>query len=303
MNFRQLDCFMLVAEQRSFSKAADRLFLSQSAVSQQIITLENELGFQLFIRDKRQVNLTRAGEFLYQRFNSMKQAFAETLDKARVIAESAPVTLSIGYDGLMSEGWFGSAVQHFHDKYPDAILKLRKEPVFYLTDLLNNGSLDLIITHELEIADHPGIKFQPLLAAGPCVYVPANHPLALKASIQMEDLKNEVILADSYSDSTLALTRTAQHFYKLGVDYSNAQPVNDGDVISSMVEAGLGIFLASHLCDGFMETRNIVAVDLDINAGNAILGIAWKQEIRKVDDFIACARDVLKDDPGYISAV
>jgi LysR family transcriptional regulator, transcription activator of glutamate synthase operon len=302
MNFRKLDCFMEVAEQLSFSKAAESLFLSQSAVSQLIISLENELGFQLFIRDKRQVTLTPAGEFLYQRFNSMKPTFVETLEKAHNIAESTPVTLSIGYDGLMSEAWFCFAVQRFHDKYPDAILKMRKEPVFYLTDPLLNGSLDLIITHELEVADHPSVKFQPLLAAGPCAFVPTNHPLSLNECIHLENLKDEVLLADSYSDSTLALTKTGQHFQKVGVDYRNAHPVNDGEVIFSMVEAGLGIFLASHLCDGFMKSHNIVAIDLDLGCGDAILGIAWKQDSRKVEDFIACAREVLRNDPEYISA-
>lgn len=300
MNFRQLDCFMEVAKQLSFSKAAERLFLSQSAVSQQIISLEGELGFQLFIRDKRQVTLTAAGEYLYQRFNSMKPTLVKTLEKAHDIAECTPVALSIGYDGLMSEAWVGSAVQRFHDKYPNALLKMRKEPVFYLTDLLLNGSLDLIITHELEIVDHPSIKFKPLIAAGPCAFVCKNHPLSQKECIHLENLKDEVLLADSYSDSTLALTTTAQQFHKVGVDYSNAQPVNDGEVIFSMVEAGLGIFLASHLCDGFMKSRNVVAVDLDIGLGKAILGIAWKQDSRKVDDFIACACEVLKDDPEYI---
>lgn len=301
MNFRQLDCFMTVAEHLSFSKAAELLFLSQSAVSQIVISLENELGFQLFIRDKRRVTLTSAGEFLFQRFHGMKQAFHETLEKAQAIAETAPITLAIGYDGLMSEGWIGSAVERFHQKLPDATLKMRKEPVFFLTDPLISGSLDLIITHELEIEDHPSIKFQPLLEAGPCVFVSANHPLSQKEIIRPENLKGEMLLADSFSDSSLALTKTAQHFKKIGIDFSNAQPVNDGDVIFSMVEAGLGIFLASHLCDGFMNKRNVVAIDLDVGLGNAKLGIAWKMDSQKVEDFIACARDVLKDDPKYIS--
>lgn len=293
---------MEVADHLSFSKAAEHLFLSQSAVSQQIISLENELGFQVFIRDMRQVRLTAAGEFLYQRFSGMKPSFFETLQKAREIAESTPVNLSIGYDGLMSEAWVIFAIQRFHDKYPDAILKMRKAPVFYLTDPLLNGSLDLIITHELEIADHPSLKFQPLLKAGPCAFVPTDHPLSRKKCIHLEDLKGEVLLADSYSDSILALTKTGQHFLKVGVDYSNAHPVNDGEVIFSMLEAGLGIFLASHLCDGFMKNRKVVAVDLDIGGGDAILGIAWKQDGQKVDAFMACAREVLKDAPEYISA-
>lgn len=300
MNFRQLDCFLVVAEHLSFSKAAERLFLSQSAVSQLVISLENEIGFQLFIRDKRRVTLTAAGEYLYKRFNGMKPAFQETLEKARDIAGSTMMTLSIGYDGLMSEGWFGYAVQRFHDKYPDALLKMRKEPVFYLTDPLLNGLLDLIITHELEIEDHPSIRFQPLLTAGPCAFVSANHPLSQKEFMTVENLKGEPLLADSFSDSTIALTKTGQYFQKLGVDFSNAQPVNDGDVIFSMVEAGLGIFLASHLCDGFMKKRNVVAVNLEMGLGNAVLGIAWKQDSQKVDNFIVCAREVLKDDPKYI---
>jgi DNA-binding transcriptional LysR family regulator len=301
MNFRQLDCFMEVASQLSFSKAAEHLFLSQSAVSQQVISLENEIGFQLFIRDKRQVMLTVAGEFLFQRFSKMRPSFEEALEEARYIAQSTPVALSIGYDGGMTGEWFFSTVRRFHTSYPGSFLKMRRKPAFFLTDLLLNGSLDMIVTYNLEIEDHPNIKYHPLLETYCCAFVPASHPLSLKNCIQPADLKGEVLLADSYSDSNLALTKWGQHFKKLGVDFSKAHPVSDGDVITSLVEAGLGIFLASHVWDGFMKNRNVVAVELDIGDKNWTLGIAWKQDSRKVDDFIALARDVLKNDQNYMS--
>ena len=65
MNHRQLDCFLTVAETLNFSQAAKQLYLSQAAVSQQIQSLEKELGFPLFVRTRHQVELTEAGRYFY----------------------------------------------------------------------------------------------------------------------------------------------------------------------------------------------------------------------------------------------
>ncbi len=62
MNFSQIKCFLAAAEYRSFTRAADRLYLSQPVLSRQIASMEDELGIELFIREKKSIRLTHAGE-------------------------------------------------------------------------------------------------------------------------------------------------------------------------------------------------------------------------------------------------
>ena len=75
MNHRQIDCFIAVAQCHGFSAAARRLYLSQSTVSQQVISLENELGYALFVRKGHQTELTAAGSYLFQRLVELRDGY------------------------------------------------------------------------------------------------------------------------------------------------------------------------------------------------------------------------------------
>jgi DNA-binding transcriptional LysR family regulator len=298
MNIRQLDCFLTVADLLSFSAAAEKLYLSQSAVSQQIISLENDIGCQLFIRDRRSANLTPAGEFLCTRLKEIKPLFQEAIFNARDIAEKGSIGLSIGYDGPMAEAWIGLAIRRFHSRLPGTILKIRKEPVSYLTNLLLNNSLDLIVTHEIEVTGLMDIEFQPLTSASCCLFVSKEHRLASYTRVGLEVLEGETLIVDSLSETDRALSKGSQYLERKGVNYQNAQFVSNGDVIFSMVEAGLGVFIASHLCDEFARRYKVVGIDLDIPVGDAVLGLAWKRQCSQpsecIQGFIKSASEAIR---------
>jgi len=296
VNFRQLDCFLAVADTLSFTEAADRLYLSQPAVSQQIISLEGELGFQLFDRNRRNVSLTEAGAYLHAKVRTMKTECSAVIEQARSIARNGQKSLSIGYDGPMSEHWFAKTVMRFHKDSPDVALTLRKEPVQQLTKLLMNDTLDLIVTHQLEIADQPSVHFHKLAVGECCLFVQKNHRLVNANHLAADDLKGEKLLVDCQPDELHALSKGALHLESAGVDFHGADGVPDGDVIFSMVEAGLGIFIASHLCDRFAANYDVVAVDLDLDVGKAVMGLAWVNDTQAIKRFVNCADVVFRSE-------
>ena len=102
MTFRALEIFLAVADEKSFGKAAQKLFISQPSVTQQIKKLENEFGFTLFHRDKHIVELTEAGEIIQAAARSILSTYHQAImNSMKCIA--AEETLNIGYVGQMNE--------------------------------------------------------------------------------------------------------------------------------------------------------------------------------------------------------
>ena len=101
MTFRALEIFLAVADEKSFGKAAQKLFISQPSVTQQIKKIENELGFALFLRDKHNVELTKAGEIVQEAAHSILDTYHEAILKS-MRCSATHETLSIGYVGQMN---------------------------------------------------------------------------------------------------------------------------------------------------------------------------------------------------------
>ena len=109
MNFRQLKCFSLSAELHSFSLASERLYISQSAVTQQIKTLENEVGCQLFHRSNRGITLTEEGEKLLKAADQILQIWDNAVQQLNT--HCLDESLCIGYLGPPANGYICLAFQ------------------------------------------------------------------------------------------------------------------------------------------------------------------------------------------------
>jgi DNA-binding transcriptional LysR family regulator len=98
MNFSQIKCFLAAADCLSFTKAADRLYLSQPVLSRQIASMEDELGMELFVREKKSVRLTPAGEVLSEGLRQLANDYQALLDRANA--------MHMGYSGNVIWGWW-----------------------------------------------------------------------------------------------------------------------------------------------------------------------------------------------------
>lgn len=293
MNFRQLDCFLAVADCLSFSAAANKLFLSQSAVSQQIASLEQELGFPLFERSKHKVKLTAAGSFLHPRLIEIRSSLDTAFDRASNIAQNAQVKLTLGYDGPLAEPWVGKALS-LAARSKGRSYDLRRASMTELTGLLIDGSIDFVITTNFEMGSIEGISFHPLITRTACVFVPPGHPLSNSSSITLEDLEGETLIAAYEAGAAKILSKTGNYLIEKGISIKSALSFPDGDTAFLAVQSGEGIFVASHLCDEFARQRfGVPPVDLDAGLPDVTMGVAWKNDDPAIDDFIEAARTVL----------
>jgi DNA-binding transcriptional LysR family regulator len=192
MDTRQLAAFCAVVERKSFSQAAERLGVTQPAVSLQIRSLEQRLGRQLLDRSGRRVEPTEAGRLLYasaQRLLALEEHLLEELqgdDEGAVTG-----TLELG----ASTGPGGTVVPlllcEFHELHPDVRVRLTVSDTQTLVDQVANRELELGIVGAAR--RHRGVTFEPFFRDEVVLACPAGHRLAAK-TISLDDLKNEQLI-------------------------------------------------------------------------------------------------------------
>ena len=147
MNSLQIDYFMAVATNLSFTKTSEELFVSQPAISKQISLLEKELGVKLFVRNNKKTELTEAGKLYYNLFRDCKSDFMKTHTEALKLASSNERVVRIGF----LEGWdlyeyLPGIIEEFRMNCPGVRLVVNCCGVKELSTLILTGGLDLCLT-------------------------------------------------------------------------------------------------------------------------------------------------------------
>src|SRR5574340_1373209 len=150
MELRQLECFVAVAEERNFTRAAERLHVAQSGLSATIRGLERELHAPLFRRTTRQVTLTPAGVALLGEARRTLSAARAAVGAVAAVEGLERGTLTLG---IMQSSLFDlpSILSHYREAYPGVELRLRHAPSADQVRLLRDHDLDLIFTTGSEI--------------------------------------------------------------------------------------------------------------------------------------------------------
>ncbi|MGW3148155.1 LysR substrate-binding domain-containing protein [Streptomyces sp. NPDC001177] len=180
MELRQLTYFVAVAEELHFGRAAERLHIVQSAVSQQIQRLERELRAELFDRTPRRVRLTSAGERLLPEARAVLAA----AEKARA-AVAPPPGLRIG-TGTRPGRHLDRALAAFAERLPDVPVELVVLPAEERLGKVAGGQLDAAFVRAAE--PPPGVRVLPLWADPLMAALPTAHPLAARAEIDLIEL-------------------------------------------------------------------------------------------------------------------
>lgn len=289
--FRRLECFLAVARLKSFSAAGKYLFLSQSAVSQQIGALEKYIGFSLFERRGSQTELTAAGAYLYPRLLDLKETYENYLDQASLLADGGVNEFSIGFDGPIAEEWIGKVVERVNRKHAGAVhLNLHRTSLTLLTDYLIDDVIDLAITTDIEASKIDSAQFVPLVESSACVFCSKTHRFASMQAVTVDDLLEESILGAYGLSHRRGLSRTGEHLEALGIPAESLVTHLDGDTVFLSVGAGMGVFVASHLCNAFAARYGVVSVPLDAPLPGVTMGLAFKQASPFVEDFVLTAK-------------
>jgi LysR family transcriptional regulator, benzoate and cis,cis-muconate-responsive activator of ben and cat genes len=176
MEFRQIRYFLGVAEALNFSKAAINLNIVQPALSRQIQQLEDDLGVQLFERDKRNVRLTPAGVFFRDEMLLLVERFRDIRKRTLSIQDGHQGTIRIGYPGSALYSIVPEALCLLREKLPLVEGVLSEINEMSIVDLLHNNQIDACFSRE-GLFDHPLICTRELFSEPLALVVPESHQL------------------------------------------------------------------------------------------------------------------------------
>ncbi|MBV9545111.1 MAG: LysR family transcriptional regulator [Chloroflexi bacterium] len=187
MELRHLRYFVAVASELHFARAAQRLFISQPALSQQLRSLEGELGLKLLERNRRGVRLTPEGEAFLAEASAVVQRADRAVEVARALAEGASGKLRMSYVRTMPGGLPERVVSEYQRRFPRVELTAESGSTVQNVERLQAGELDVAFVHTpFEHADDLGrvdIATEPLVIA-----LPSTHPLSRRRRMPREAL-------------------------------------------------------------------------------------------------------------------
>ncbi|MCI5795321.1 MAG: LysR family transcriptional regulator [Ruminococcus sp.] len=206
---KQLKYFQSVVRLNSFSKAAEENFISQSAVSQQIQTLERELGFRLLERKNRTFTLTPAGEYFYRKSLILTADFEQMCSEAAKIANGNRASLKIGYLRCYTGAEFNRALELFSEKHPNVEVSVIYGNHEELFSLLRTEEADLVFNDQRRTFSDEYVNLL-LTTCRSCIELSAHSLPAQMKRISPSELKNiPCILVTSE-----AQRETEQEYYR-----------------------------------------------------------------------------------------
>ena len=256
MEIHQLRYFVAVAEESSFSQAAQREHVSQPSLSQQIHKLEEELNQQLFDRLPRSVVLTAAGRCLLPYARVVLTAIADAGRAVTALEAEVAGRLAVGAIPSIALYILPRLIGRFQHAYPKVTFELFEDTTGKLAQRLEDGTLDLVIASGTD--ESPNLARHSLGREALLLLVPEKHLFARRKSVRWSDLADEkfLLLHDEHSLSIHVRQLLAANDLKPELVLRGAQLVT----IARMVAAGLGVTVIPEMMAATEFVKDCVAV-------------------------------------------
>lgn len=242
MKLRQLQFFVAVAEELSFSRAAVKLHVAQPSLSTQIKALEDEVGARLFERDKRHVSLTQAGRRFQNRVAAVLSLAESAKAEARSTERGQLGTIDLGYTALsMFSTALPHAIRRFREQEANVVITLRELPSLEQLHELGERTLDVGVLRKVDVGTPKGISIvewyrTPLVAA-----IPKDHPRAPSDALSLIELKNEAFIMYPRQAGTGIYWQVMNLCTTAGFRPRVVREVLESSTIIGLVAAGVGI--------------------------------------------------------------
>lgn len=190
MLFRQMKYFVTIVECNSFTEAAEKMFISQSAISQQMKALESELNVKLISRKGRSFTLTEAGEYFYRQSKGVLEQMEGICRETIRLGEDndRELQLKIGYVSCYSGQELHKAVAEFTRMYPEVSIHVINGTHEELYDKLRFGEADLVLNDQRRAFSDEYVNFE-LLSCDCYIEVSVHNKLSQREYVTLEDLK------------------------------------------------------------------------------------------------------------------
>lgn len=271
IEIKPLRYFITVANELSFTRAAEQLHIAQPAISMSIKKLEQDLGVQLFHRHDRKISLTDEGHVLYEHGKRLLQQADETELAMQELSGLSRGEVRVGIPSMLGSYYFPPILMAFRHRYPNLTLQVIEGGTWKLQQMLESGEIDLSVI----VAETPSdlLETRALLKEQMLVTVSKEHPFVDLESIPPElFFKEELVMFKEGYFHRRVIDRLAQ---QQGIKPNFGFETNLIPLIKSIVQQGFGISTLLGMVieedDGLVTRPFSEEVWLDIN-------IAWRKD-------------------------
>lgn len=245
MTLLQMEYFLKIVERGSFSKAAEDLFRVQPTISRAIVALEEELGVQLFYREKG-VLLTSAGQVFYVKAQAVLRAVHELSKAMEQCKTSYSASLRISYHHLDSAlaPALMKCLRSMTENYPNITVFIREYATVRESLLSHRQSCDIVFTLAYDVVGKENLSYEAISEDMVMAVLPAEHPLSQQDSLHMRDLTQCRILLPGVNLATLSDDIIYAFFKNSGFPLKQVQVASSVELLAPLILTGEGIALA-----------------------------------------------------------
>jgi DNA-binding transcriptional LysR family regulator len=276
INYELYKVFYYVAKTLSFSEAAASLFISQSAVSQSIKVLENNLGQTLFIRSTKKVTLTKEGELLYKHIEPAINLISRGENQILEASAQGESQLRLGASDTICRYYLVPFLEDFHRKYPDIHIKVTNGTSFQCAKMLETNEVDIIVTNSPNSAlvnsmhIEPILEFKDVFIANTDFFPVKEEPLSLD-----ELLQYPILMLTKHSSTSEFLHNL---FLQHSLDLVPAIELSSNDLLIDLAKIGLGVAFIPDFCISDKKS-NLVPIPLKESMPTRKLVAAYNENI------------------------
>ena len=263
LNFSEVEVFTVAAETKSFSEAARQLHLSQPAVSQQIRSLEQCLGVQLFHRSVQGVKMTDAGQVLLPKARELLNLSWQIEEQMHSLDDEVAGHLVIGCTTTAGKYVLPFLAATFIRHYPNVQVTVEMCNCDSVVEPLLAREIPLGISSTRIV--HKDMECQPFFTDRVVLVVPAEHPFASRPSVRPSDLLDQPFILREKGSSTHRMVQEGLSKHNISLDQLQVvMVVGNAEAIEVAVEHGLGIaFISSLVARHGLEMGKLVKVPVE----------------------------------------
>jgi DNA-binding transcriptional LysR family regulator len=280
MEIRHLRYFIAVAEELSFTRAAERLHMAQPPLSIQIRALEQEIGARLFDRDQRHVHLTQAGRHLIGRARDILAAVEEAKAEVRCAELGEIGSLHLGYaSSAMFTSTLTSAIKQFQGAFPQVLLTLHEMTSLDQLHGLHYRTLDAGIVRKPDVAVPSGLVVEEWYRARLVAAIAHDHPLIKKRAIGIGDLRTQPFIMYPRESGIGLYWQVLRLCSSAGFRPQIAREVQELTTIVGLVDAGVGVAIVPADTES-IKLPGVSYVPLRDEGAFSILYLAFRERDR-----------------------
>lgn len=240
-SFRELECFLAVADELSFTRAAKRLHLAQPPLSRHIKNMEEKLGTPLFIRSNRHVEMTRAGEVFREEARDILVHLRRAAQAAKRVAGGEVDQIEIGFVSAVLSKELVSVFANFRKEHPEVQLNLKDRLPADQIAAIEKGELDVGFIGIVPETLPSGIVTSEWRDEALMAFLPPSHPLAGSVRIKVADLADEPFVMISPSAAPAFVSHLHALCGEAGFRPRVIQEASRAQAVAAMTVAGSGV--------------------------------------------------------------